>query len=171
MNIYDIEVLDNTQNKVTLSEFKGKVLLIINSATKCGLTPQYEGLEKLYKTFKEKGLEILDFPSNQFMNQAPGTDEEIQSFCELNYMTTFKRFHKIDVNGKKAHPLFKFLKQQQPRDYKETPKKGFFARLFPSSMIKWNFTKFLVNQQGEIIYRFGPGFKPEDIKPFIEQVI
>jgi glutathione peroxidase len=171
MKIYDFKVLDNQEKEVNLSEYKGKVFLVVNTATKCGLTPQYEGLEKLYQSYKNKGFEILDFPSNQFMNQAPGTDEEIHTFCELNYHTTFRRFHKVNVNGKQATPLYKFLKEQQPKDYKEENKKGFFAKLFPSSAIKWNFTKFLVNKQGEIVYRFGPGFKPEDIKPYIEQVI
>ncbi|TNF09111.1 MAG: glutathione peroxidase, partial [Bacillota bacterium] len=163
--------LDNQEKEVSLNDYKGKAFLIVNTATKCGLTPQYEGLEKLYQTFKGKGFEILDFPSNQFMNQAPGTDEEIHTFCELNYQTTFKRFHKVNVNGSKATPLFKFLKEKQPKDYKEEGKKGFFAKLFPSTAIKWNFTKFLVNKDGDIVYRFGPGFKPEDIKPFIEKVI
>ena len=171
MKIYDFKVIDNQRNEVELSAYKGKVFMIVNTATKCGLTPQYEGLEKLYKSYQSKGFEILDFPCNQFMHQAPGSDEDIQTFCEINYQTTFKRFSKIDVNGKEANPLFKYLRQVKPKDYKDEDKKGFMARLFPSSAIKWNFTKFLIDKEGKVIYRFGPKFKPEDIKPFIEQVI
>ena len=111
MNIYDIKVKDVDQKDVLLKTYEGKVLLIINSATKCGLTPQYEGLEKLYESYQSKGFEILDFPCNQFMNQAPGSDKELKSFCELNYGTKFKTFAKIDVNGKNAHPLYKYLKK------------------------------------------------------------
>ena len=171
MKFYDLTVNDNQGKNIALSSFKGKTILVVNTATKCGLTPQYEGLEKLYQAYKDKGLEILDFPCNQFLNQAPGTDQEIQSFCELNYQTTFKRFQKIDVNGKDAHPLYQYLKKVMPKDYQDTEKKGIFSKLFPSSAIKWNFTKFLINQEGKVMYRFGPKFKPEDMKPFIDQVI
>ena len=113
MTIYDFTVKDAKGNDVRLAEYKGKVLLIVNTATGCGFTPQYEGLEKLYKTYKEQGLEILDFPCNQFAHQAPGTDEEIGQFCTLRYDTTFPRFRKIEVNGDKAEPLYKWLKEQQ----------------------------------------------------------
>ncbi len=157
MNIYDFIVKDIKGQDVSLSEYKGKVLLIVNTATACGLTPQYTGLQKLYESYKEKGFEILDFPCNQFANQARGTDEEINSFCTLNYETTFPRFKKIDVNGKKADPLYKYLKSQ----------KGGFL----SSKIKWNFAKFLVDRNGKVVKRFSPMDKPESIAKDIEGLL
>jgi len=166
MNIYDIKVINNEQKELSLGTYKGKVLLIVNTATKCGLTPQYEGLEKLYQTYKDQGFEILDFPSNQFLNQAPGTDKEIQSFCTLNYQTTFPRFSKINVNGTDASPLYKYLKKVNPQD--DPKKKSILSVFFKSSNIKWNFAKFLVNKDGEVIYRFAPSFLPEDIAPYIK---
>ena len=152
-SIYDYEVVDQKGNKVSLSEFKDKVLLIVNTATGCGFTPQYEGLEKLYKENKDKGFVILDFPCNQFFHQAPGSDEEIHSFCTLKYNVTFPQFHKIDVNGKNEDPLFTFLKSKQ---------KG---------RIKWNFTKFLINKNGEVVDRFGPTTKPEKIEKSILELL
>ena len=152
-NLYDIVVTNNKGNAVKLEEYKGKVLLIVNTATGCGFTPQYEGLEALYKEFSEKGFEILDFPCNQFLNQAPGTDEEIHEFCTLKYNTTFPRFKKIDVNGKEESELYTFLKSQ---------KKG---------RIKWNFTKFLVDREGNVVDRYGPMTKPENIKEDIEKLL
>ena len=143
-SIYDYVVKDMEGNDVSLSEYKGKVLLIVNTATGCGFTPQYEGLEALYKKYKEQGFEILDFPCNQFFGQAPGTDEEIHSFCTLKYNVSFKQFHKIDVNGANEDPLYTFLKSQQ---------KG---------RIKWNFTKFLVDREGNVVKRFGSMEKPAD---------
>lgn len=166
MNIHDIKVINNEQKELSLGSYKGKVLLIVNTATKCGLTPQYEGLEKLYQTYKDQGFEILDFPSNQFLNQAPGTDKEIQSFCTLNYQTTFPRFSKINVNGTDASPLYKYLKKVKPQD--DPKKKSILSVFFKSSNIKWNFAKFLVNKDGEVIYRFAPSFLPEDIAPYIK---
>lgn len=148
-SIYDYEVVDQKGNKVSLKEYSGKVLLIVNTATGCGFTPQYEGLEKLYKENKDKGFVILDFPCNQFFHQAPGTDEEIHSFCTLKYNVSFPQFHKINVNGKDEDPLYTFLKSKQ---------KG---------RIKWNFTKFLVNKNGEVINRFGPTTKPKDIEKYV----
>lgn len=149
MTIYDYTVKGRAGEDVSLSTYKEKVLLVVNTATGCGFTPQYEGLQKLYDKYKEKGFEILDFPCNQFANQAPGTIEEIQSFCTLNYGTTFPRFAKIDVNGKNASDLYKFLKKE---------KKSALG-----SSIKWNFTKFLIDREGNVVKRFAPTDTPESI--------
>lgn len=157
MNIYDFSVLDPKGNEVSLSKYKGEVLLIVNTATGCGFTPQYEGLEKLYKLYHEKGFEVLDFPCNQFLNQAPGTDEEIAGFCTLKYDTTFPRFKKINVNGEDASPLWKWLKKQ---------KGGLFG-----SAIKWNFTKFLVDREGNVVKRYAPVTAPEKIEEDIEKLL
>ena len=147
--LYGFKVKDNKGNEVSLSEYEGKVLLIVNTATGCGFTPQYEGLEALYEKYRDQGFEILDFPCNQFAGQAPGTDNEIQSFCTLKYNTQFPRFAKIKVNGKEADPLYDYLKSQ---------KGGVLG-----SRIKWNFTKFLVDREGNVVERFAPTDKPEDI--------
>ncbi|MCR5769244.1 MAG: glutathione peroxidase [Lachnospiraceae bacterium] len=147
--LYGFKVKDNKGNEVSLSEYEGKVLLIVNTATGCGFTPQYEGLEALYEKYRDQGFEILDFPCNQFAGQAPGTDSEIQSFCTLKYNTQFPRFAKIKVNGKEADPLYDYLKSQ---------KGGVLG-----SRIKWNFTKFLVDREGNVVERFAPTDKPEDI--------
>ena len=152
-SIYDYSVKNMKGEDVSLSEFKGKVLLIVNTATGCGFTPQYEGLEALYGKYKEKGFVILDFPCNQFFGQAPGSDEEIHSFCTLKYNVSFPQFHKIDVNGKNADPLYEFLKTQQ---------KG---------RIKWNFTKFLVDREGNVVDRFGPMEKPEKFEDKIAALL
>ena len=150
MTIYDFTVKGRAGEDVSLSTYKGKVLLVVNTATGCGFTPQYEGLQKLYDTHKDKGFEILDFPCNQFANQAPGNIDEIQSFCTLNYGTTFPRFAKIDVNGKDASDLFQYLKKE---------KKGTLG-----SSIKWNFTKFLIDREGNVVKRFAPTDTPESIE-------
>ncbi len=150
MNIYDFKVRNAKGVEVPMTEYQGKVLLIVNTATGCGFTPQYEGLQNLYDKYKDKGLEILDFPCNQFGHQAPGTEEEIQEFCTLKYKTTFPLFAKIDVNGKNAAPLFTFLKNQ---------KGGFLG-----DDIKWNFTKFLVSRDGKVVERYAPVTKPEKIE-------
>ena len=150
MNIYDFKVRNAKGVEVPMTEYQGKVLLIVNTATGCGFTPQYEGLQNLYDKYKDKGLEILDFPCNQFGHQAPGTEEEIQEFCTLKYKITFPLFAKIDVNGKDAAPLFTFLKNQ---------KGGFLG-----DDIKWNFTKFLVTRDGKVIERYAPVTKPEKIE-------
>lgn len=171
MNVYDFKVKDVDQKEVSLKDYQGKVLLIINSATKCGLTPQYEGIEKLYKKYKDQGFEVLDFPCNQFMNQAPGSDKELKSFCELTYGTTFKTFAKIDVNGKNANPLYKYLRNEKKKDLGESGKVSFLSRLIPNTSIKWNFTKFLVDRNGQVIHRFGPGFAPEKIDSYIKEVL
>lgn len=145
MTIYDYKVIDNKGVEVDLSCYKGKVLLIVNTATGCGFTPQYKGLQEMYDKYKEKGFEILDFPCNGFLFQAPGSDEKIDNFCTLKYNTTFKRFSKIKVNGKDAIPLYKYL----------TSNEQFGGK------IKWNFTKFLIDRDGNIINRFEPNLKPE----------
>ena len=150
MTFYDHTVKGRAGEDVALSTYKGKVLLVVNTATGCGFTPQYEGLQKLYDKHKDKGFEILDFPCNQFANQAPGTIEDIQSFCTLNYGTTFPRFAKIDVNGRNASDLFKFLKKE---------KKSALG-----SSIKWNFTKFLIDREGNVVKRFAPTDTPESIE-------
>lgn len=150
MTVYDFTVKDMSGNDVSLSQYKGKVLLIVNTATGCGFTPQYEGLQKLYDAHKDKGLEILDFPCNQFANQAPGTIDEINSFCTLNYGTTFPRFAKVDVNGPSESPLYKYLKKQ---------KKGTLG-----ARIKWNFTKFLIDREGNVVQRYAPADTPESIE-------
>ncbi len=152
-SIYDYTVKNMKGEDVSLAEYKGKVLLVVNTATGCGFTPQYEGLEGLYKKYKDQGLVILDFPCNQFFGQAPGTDEEIHSFCTLKYDVSFPQFHKIDVNGKNADPLYEFLKTQ---------KKG---------RIKWNFTKFLVDREGNVVDRFGPTEKPASFEDKITALL
>lgn len=157
MKIYDFKVRNAKGEEVPMTEFKGKVLLIVNTATGCGFTPQYEGLQKLYEKYRDKGLEILDFPCNQFGHQAPGTDEEIQEFCTLKYNTTFPLFSKIDVNGKNADPLFVYLKAQQG---------GFLG-----DDIKWNFTKFLVSRDGTVVGRYAPVTKPEKIEEDILKLL
>lgn len=157
MNVYDFTVKDAKGHDVSLSQYKGKVLLIVNTATGCGFTPQYKGLEQLYRKYKDEGLEILDFPCNQFGHQAPGSDAEIGEFCTLNYDTTFPRFKKIDVNGKDESPLYKWLKSR---------KGGFMG-----SRIKWNFTKFLIDREGNVVDRFAPTTTPEKIEASIKQVL
>ena len=157
MSLYDITVKDRTGADVSLSDYKGKVLLIVNTATGCGFTPQYEGLQKLYDTYREKGFEILDFPCNQFAGQAPGTIEEIHSFCTLNYGTTFPRFAKIDVNGRNASPLFVYLKKQKKDPLGAT--------------IKWNFTKFLIDREGNVVGRYAPADTPESFEKDIAALL
>lgn len=177
MNIYDFTVKDTDGKDVSLNEYKGKALLIVNTATKCGFTPQYEGLEELYEEYKEQGFEILDFPCNQFLNQAPGSDEEVANFCQLNFGTKFKTFGKIKVNGKDAHPLYDFLKEQKPTDYQDPDLGGFKEKLqslkqkVTGDRIKWNFTKFLVDREGNVVERYASTFKPKDLKEEIEKIL
>ena len=142
-NIYDICVQDSRGGEVKMSEFKNKTLLIVNVASKCGLTPQYVGLQKIFDEFKDRNFLVLGFPCNQFGGQEPGSNQEISEFCEINYSVTFPIFSKIKVNGPEAHPLFKLLKQDKPG-------------IFRTQSIKWNFTKFLINNNGKIIERFSP---------------
>ena len=165
-NVYDFTVKDRKGNDVSLANYKGKVLLIVNTATRCGFTPQYEELEALYKAYKDRGLEILDFPCNQFGQQAPGSEEEIHEFCQLNYGTEFPQFRKIEVNGENESPLFAYLKAQKGFagfDLNHKIGKLLHDMLLKADPdyaskpdIKWNFTKFLVNQQGEVIARYEP---------------
>lgn len=150
-SIYDFEVKDIQGRSIGLSQFKGQVLLIVNTASKCGFTSQYEGLEELYQKYKDKGFQVLGFPCNQFGAQEPGSEDEIKNFCELNYGVSFPLFSKIDVNGENAHPLFEELKNQAPG-------------LLGTKKIKWNFTKFLVDPQGEVLKRYAPQDKPESIE-------
>lgn len=157
MALYDITVKDNMNKDVSLSEYKGKVLLIVNTATGCGFTPQYEGLQKLYDKYKDKGFEILDFPCNQFAGQAPGSDEEIHTFCTGRFGITFPQFAKIDVNGSNESPLYKYLKSQK--------------RGFCTSKIKWNFTKFLVARDGTVLKRFAPTDTPAKIDAYIAKAL
>ena len=157
MSIYDYVVKNRKNEDVSLSNYKGKVLLIVNTATGCGFTPQYEGLENLYKKYHEKGLEILDFPCNQFGNQAPGTVDEIHEFCQLKYNTSFDQFAKIDVNGENESPLYTFLK---------SAKKGLL-----NSNIKWNFTKFLVDKEGNVVERYASTVTPEKIEKKIVELL
>ncbi len=172
MELYDYTVNRPDGTETSLKTYEGKVLLVVNTATHCGFTPQYEGLEKLYQSFKNKGFEILDFPCNQFANQTPENDDEIGKICELTYHTTFPRFSKVKVNGKQAHPFFKYLKKQGPVEYGENLKReGRIFRLLFQQRIKWNFTKFLINQKGEIVERFGPKVKPEAISHYIEALL
>lgn len=142
----------------SLDEFKGKVLLIVNTASQCGYTPQYEGLERLYKKYQDKGFAVLGFPCNQFGQQEPGGEEEIKSFCQKNYGVTFPLFAKVDVNGEKAHPLFTYLKKALPG-------------IAGTESIKWNFTKFLVGKDGQPIERFAPATKPDALEKTIEPLL
>lgn len=170
MSIYNLEVLNEKNQAVKLDKYKGKVLLIFNSATKCGYTNQYEAIEKLYETYGKEGFEVLDFPSNQFLNQAPGSNEELSTFCKLNFGTKFETFAKIDVNGANASPLFTYLKNSIGKDYPS--KKSIFSCFFrKKEAIKWNFTKFLVDREGKVIHRFAPSFKPEGIEPFLKALL
>ncbi|WP_416334897.1 glutathione peroxidase [Anaerococcus sp. DFU013_CI05] len=155
--IYDFTVKDNQGNDLSLNKYKGKVLLIVNTATECGFTPQYQGLEELYKKYKDQGFEILDFPSNQFGGQAPGTDAEIQNFCTARFGTTFDRFSKIDVNGENEDPLYTYLKKSQG---------GLLG-----DKIKWNFTKFLIDRNGNVVERYSSQKKPENIAKEIEKLL
>lgn len=176
-NVYDFTVKDRKGNDVSLSEYKGKVLLIVNTATKCGFTPQYGELEALYKDYKDKGLEILDFPCNQFGEQAPGTAEEIHDFCTMNYGTQYPQFKKIDVNGPNELPLYTFLKAQKGfQGFDPEHKIGkilieMLSKADPDYAskpdIKWNFTKFLIDKEGKVIDRFEPTF---DIKIIEEKL-
>ncbi len=134
----------------TLSDYEGDVLLIVNTASKCGFTPQYKGLEKIYQEYGDKGFKVLGFPCDQFGHQEPGNEEEIAQFCELNFGVTFPLFSKIEVNGDNAHPLYEYLKQEAPG-------------LLGSKKIKWNFTKFLVNREGKVLKRYAPNTKPKDL--------
>lgn len=156
--IYDFTVQDIQGNEHDMGEFRGQVLLIVNTASKCGFTPQFEGLQALHGELGDKGLKVLGFPCNQFMNQDPGDNEAISQFCSLNYGVDFPMFAKVEVNGPGTHPLFRFLKQEA---------KGMMG----SEKVKWNFTKFLVNRDGEVVRRYPPTTKPEAIRADIEKLL
>lgn len=157
MSVYDFTMKAASGEMISLSAYRGKVLLIVNTATGCGFTPQYAGLQSLYEKYQDQGLEILDFPCNQFGHQAPGTDAEITAFCQLNYSTSFPRFTKIDVNGPEEAPLYAWLKQQ---------KGGVMGR-----NIKWNFTKFLLDRQGHVVGRFAPTAEPAQLERRIAHLL
>lgn len=157
-SIYDFSVRDIKGNEKQMADYQGQVLLVVNTASKCGFTPQFEGLQSLHKELGEKGFEVLGFPCNQFMNQDPASDDEISQFCSLNYGVDFPMFSKVDVNGEDAHPLFQFLKSEA---------KGVMG----SEKVKWNFTKFLVGRDGKVVRRYPPTAKPEDIRADIEELV
>ncbi len=179
MTIYDYKVKTRSGEEISLKEFKGKVLIIVNTATGCGFTPQYEGLEKLYKKYHDKGLEVLDFPCNQFGNKAPGSDDAIHEFCALKYNTSFDQFAKIDVNGKDELPLYTFLKDAIAEDIIDGIKNKMAMKAIEKISktakdkkdIKWNFTKFLVDREGNVVARYSPTFKPEDMEEKIKELI
>jgi glutathione peroxidase len=155
--LYNLTAKRINGEEQSLSDYQGQVLLIVNTASKCGFTPQFEGLQSLYDRYKDRGFTILGFPCNQFGNQDPGDESEISSFCQLNYGVTFPMFAKVDVKGPNAHPLFQHLTQQAP---------GFLTKT-----IKWNFTKFLIDREGRVVDRFAPTTKPEEIAAEIEKLL
>ena len=179
MSIYDLKVEKRNGEEISLNEFKGKVLIIVNTATGCGFTSQYEGLENLYKKYHDKGLEILDFPCNQLGSQAPGTDSEIHEFCTLKYDTTFDQFKKIDVNGENELKLQTFLKEKIADDIISGIKNKMAMKAVEKiskscknkNDIKWNFTKFLVDREGNVVGRYSPTYKPEDMEEKIKELI
>lgn len=156
-SLYNFEILTIKKEKTTLTPYKGKVMLIVNTASGCGFTPQFKGLEKLYKTYQTKGFVVLGFPCNQFAGQEPLNEEGIENFCRINYGVTFPMFAKIDVNGANAHPLYAYLKQKAPG-------------ILGSEAIKWNFTKFLVDKKGKVIRRYAPSTTPESIASDLEKL-
>ena len=156
--IYDFKALTSKGKELDFKDFEGRVLLIVNTASKCGLTPQFEGLEKLNRQYRDQGLTVIGFPCNQFANQDPGSDSEIEGFCQLNYGVTFQMMKKVDVNGSEAHPVFKYLKEQTR------------SMLF-GSRIKWNFTKFLISRDGETVKRYAPTTKPRKLEADIRQML
>ena len=169
MNLYDIKVLNQKDEEVSLNNYKGKVLLIINSATGCGFTPQYDAIEELYKKYKDKGFEVLDFPCNQFGHQAPGSDDEIHEFCTAKYNTTFDQFKKIDVNGPSESPVFTYLKENSSKEEiyglkNKLAMKGvskISSTCKSENDIKWNFTKFLLDKNGKVLRRLSPIENPK----------
>jgi glutathione peroxidase len=158
MNVYDFQATALDGKPVDLAQYRGKVLLIVNTASKCGFTPQYQGLESVYRELHGRGVEVLGFPCNQFGAQEPGTEEEIGAFCEKNYGVSFPMFAKVDVNGDQAHPLWKFLKGEAPG-------------VLGTEGIKWNFTKFLIGRDGKVAKRYAPTTKPEEIAGDIEKLL
>lgn len=157
MKFYDFSATKMNGQEVRMEEYKGKVVLVVNTASKCGLTPQFKDLEEIYKEYKDRGLEILGFPCNQFANQDSGSNDEIHEFCQLNYGVTFTMFQKVDVNGENAHPLYKYLRNE--------------AKGILGSKIKWNFTKFLIDGEGNVMKRYAPTVSPLKIKDNIEKLL
>ena len=180
MNVYDFTVKDRMGNDVSLKDYEGKVLLIVNTATGCGFTPHYEPLEAMYKEFRDQGFEILDFPCNQFADQAPGSDDEIHEFCTLKFGTEFPQFAKIDVNGETADPLFAYLAAEKPfetfgkglkmaalKKFSDANNKKFGDKAY----IKWNFTKFLIDREGNVVTRFEPTADMDDVKAAVAAML
>lgn len=157
MNFYDFEAIKMNGEKVAMSDYQGKVVIVVNTASTCGLTPKYEGLEELYKKYHAQGLEILGFPCNQFANQDAGDNDSINEFCQRNYGVTFTMFQKIKVNGKEAHPLYQFLKKE--------------AKGTVGSTIKWNFTKFVIDRQGQVVSRFAPATEPKEMEADLQKLL
>jgi len=163
MSVHAFEAITSEGQEIRLDQYKGQVLFIVNTASKCGLTPQYEGLQKLYESYKNDGFTVLGFPCNQFGGQEPGTDEEIKAFCSLNYQVTFPMFQKIEVNGPGAHPLYQYLREQAPEDADADPNSPLYRHLrenapelLEGSNIRWNFTKFLIDRDGNVVKRYSP---------------
>lgn len=178
--VYDFTVKGRKGEKVSLSDYKGKVLLIVNTATGCGFTPHYEPLEAMYKELRDKGFEILDFPCNQFANQAPGSEDEIQTFCQMKFGTEFPRFAKIEVNGDGAEPLFAYLATEKPfvtfgKGIKVAALKKFAdmnnKKFGDKAYIKWNFTKFVIDREGKVIARFEPTTEMSEVEEFIKSLL
>ena len=178
--IYDFKVKKRDGAELDLADLEGKVLLIVNTATGCGFTPQYEGLEKMYEKWHEKGFEVLDFPCNQFGHQAPGDNDEIHEFCTAKYKTKFDQLAKVEVNGDKAEPIWKYLKEEiaddpEPKGMKNKLAMKAIAKIpgvaKEKGFIKWNFTKFVVDRDGKVVYRFGPTDEPKDFEDKIRELI
>ncbi len=180
MAVYDYTVKDRKGNEVSLKDYEGKVLLIVNTATGCGFTPHYEPLEAMYKDLKDKGFEILDFPCNQFANQAPGSEDEIHEFCTMKFGTDFPQFAKINVNGDDADPLFAYLAAEKPftgfgKGLKNAALNKFTAannkKFGEKAYIKWNFTKFLIDREGRVVSRFEPTVDMEEVRKAVEEIL
>ena len=179
MSIYKCNVKNRNGEEISIEKYKEKVLLIVNTATGCGFTPQYEGLEKLYKKYHDEGLEMLDFPCNQFGKQAPGSDDEIHEFCQFKYNTSFDQFSKIDVNGENESPLYTFIKNEIKEDIIDGMKNKMSMKAIEKISstckqdgdIKWNFTKFLVDRNGKVVARYSPTYKPEDMEEKIKELL
>ena len=177
MNVHDFKVKSVSGESMALSQYQGKVVLIVNIATKCGLTPQLEGLEKLYQQYKDQGFEVLGFPCNQFLGQSPEDDQGVMDFCQVNYGVSFTNFAKIEVNGADADPLFKHLKMQRHDDKSNDASEGLLEKLtsigqvFSDGELKWNFTKFLVDAEGNVVERYSPTYSAEELAEDIEALL
>lgn len=177
--IYDYKALNNKSAEVDFSQYEGKVLMIVNTASKCGFTPQYDGLEALYQKYKDQGLVIIGFPCDQFAHQEPGSDEEIAEFCRLNHGVTFQLMKKVNVNGKEAHPIFEYLKSQAPTEEYKGIKAKASHKLFKTISksvekegdIMWNFTKFLISRDGSVVKRFAPTTEPAEFEKDVQEML